>query len=320
MNEAKAKKLQISNDFLSCVIFVGSFAATALLAIITGGTPTFPIHYHLIDKGVPITDVTMQFSLREILELVYVGPVFCSFGWYAYSKMYNNIPDDRWKKKIQPELNILYVIAITFIVMGTALHGITNRIHELMKDESLTGNEAYYTTYFYDEIISHLLIPAGFFGMLFINAILDAREGNKDLKLAHTEMYISIAIGAALSGTWTFSLLEGQVDLFYSIIFTIIPFFVLFLKWFLNKRKGWNFSIKNNPYILVLFVFCISNVSSTLTWLFWYWPPHRFWPFLHQPSEGYPAFWPILIPTLISFGICVTVAIIFTKKPRDLKK
>lgn len=312
MSEKKAKKLQISNDFLSMVVFVGVFAATALLAIITEGTSTFPINYHLIDKGAPIEQVTMQFSLREILELVYVGPVFCTFSFWAFTKMYKHINNDEWKKKHLPVISIIYIMAITFIVMGVSLHGVTNRIHDLMKGGTYTADvaQAYYTSYFYDEIISHLLIPAGFFGMLFMNAILDSREGNKDLQLAHTEMYIAIAIGAALSGLWTYSLLEGQVDLFYSVIFTIIPFITLYL----HKKKGW--SIKNNPYILVSTVFCITNVASTLTWLFWYWPPHGFWPVLYQPSEGYPT-WPLLIPTLISFGICVLVAILFTKSPRN---
>nr|MDO8112619.1 hypothetical protein [Candidatus Sigynarchaeota archaeon] len=296
-------KSRLSNDFASFLYFYITFAVAIGIAYFVGQyLPAIPTSFIIAETG---EVVPLDFDIAPLVEVVMLGPIFCVTSWKANNMLKANIPvpdDDYGLRRLLNSLNALYIGCITIVMAGGALHGMANLIHNMLKAEGLTSNPVYYTAYFWDEILSHYMIPGGYFGMLFINAALDSRVDHAcppaspgksrsgKMELARGEAIVTIIMAIGLGFVWTYALLEGQAAFVYWFVFlgcacVIISLKIRAIKAIKNKKASkWHFSIWKNPYVLLALVFCIVNAILVIIWaaVFHLKP---FPPFLYQPSE-----------------------------------
>ncbi|MHA1791771.1 MAG: hypothetical protein ACTSVI_03940 [Promethearchaeota archaeon] len=282
------KNQKTSIDFKSFLYFYITFAvAIGIATILAKVLPDFTLMYIISETG---ESVSFSFNLSEILEVILLGPVFCVCSWHANKILIENLSDDARNALKIDNWRSLYLAFITLIMIGGSFHALANKLHSMLKLENVSSGEIFYAVYFWDEILSHYLIPAGYFGMVYINAILDSHENNKDIPLTISERGIVIVLSAILSIIWTYALLEGQTAWFYSLVFagTIVLLIIFRLMHLIQKRNKpsdkWHVKIRNNPYILFLLVFSIVNVIFVVSWAL-VTGTKPYMPFLYQPSE-----------------------------------
>ncbi|MHA1682172.1 MAG: hypothetical protein ACTSUE_14640 [Promethearchaeota archaeon] len=341
----------MSADFKSFFWFYVSFTVVILIAFLFGKfLPVISLPVVIAETGV-IENV--QFSISIIIELVFIGPVFGPVSWKTYQFLWGNLKDPDWKEQWKKYLDVFYLSFITIIMMGASLHSLANWLHDLAKSIGMTSNQLYFSVYLWDEIISHYIIPAGFFGMLFINSILDSRRVNTDPTLERGEILASMMMAVGLGGAWTYALLEGQAAWFYG--FISIASTVIIVAFKLKTRGkpgneaskepsneagkepsneagkepsneagkepgkepvGWSFSIMKNPYVLLTLVYSIVNIAVVIGWGFQY-GLKDYVPFLFQPSEV-PSALIIWIMTIVMAGILLGAYLVYLKRDGDL--
>lgn len=284
-----------SNDFRAFSWFYWAFAAAIGLAYIAGRfVPAFPVTFIVAETGEP---ATVPFSIVPVVEIVLLGPVFCVTSWHAFSMLKANVHDADWIRVTIPVLQATYVACMTIVMAGGAFHGLANHLHALAKDAGLLATHPvlFHAIYFWDELLSHYLIPGGFFGMLLVNAAVDSREANLNGKLAVPEAVATGVMAAALGTGWAYALLEGQAAWLYAIVLCGILVGIAAIKVATLARQArglgtgakWRLTIWNNPFVLLAVVAGACIVAITLAWAIAFGvKPHL--PFLYQPSELFP--------------------------------
>ncbi len=317
-----------SVDFVSFLYFYISFSLVVLFSY--AGFKLVPDVPAWICIAETCNPVEITFSTSVIIEIIFIGPVFCPFAWKSYQILWEHLPHDPWRARWKRILDALYIAFITVIVTGATLHGLANALNEIAKHQGITTGMLYYTIYFWDEVLSHYLFPAGFFGMVLVSTIIDSRADNAVSGLVPGEMLATLLMAAGLGGLWTYALLEGQSAWLYW--FASLGSIVVIVTAKLARRareqalveskKGtsgpWRFSIENNPFVLVMLVYSIANVAIIIAWALAYWPLKPCIPYLYQPHEtGSAAV--IWIATLaLVVGIIVFFLLFRKKRSSDI--
>mgnify|MGYP006305083117 CR=1 FL=1 len=121
--------------------------------------PHFTLSFYISEQE---TYGTYQLNLKDIIDIIVVGPVFTLISFFLVYHILNDV-----KKREFSEKNVLisyfvFLIAIVIFNYGNIVHVTMNRLNSQIRD--LYSNEpVYQAVYFLDEYIGHLLIGLGFF-------------------------------------------------------------------------------------------------------------------------------------------------------------
>ena len=317
-NCKKCIKVDMSGDFKSFLSFYIAFAAVVGIGYMAG--KIIPISDGTINLAENCNLVQVKFTFSVILELIFAGPVFCPIAWKTYQFLWKGVAmDDTWREKWKKYMDILYMVSITLIVTGATLHSLANALHEVLKEIGQTSGVIFNTIYLWDEIISHYIIPAGFFGMLYVNTILDSRQDTTTSQIYKGEMLAAMIMGILLGGVWTYALLEGQAAWFYMFFSGATIALIVYFKHMTRnepekvtprKNPVWKLVIKKNPYVLLVLVYSITNIIVIITWAIAFLPLKPCLPFLYQPNEKKGSWIIILLVTAILTGISIVYFII----------
>nr|MDO8117315.1 hypothetical protein [Candidatus Sigynarchaeota archaeon] len=292
---ARGSRPGASADFVSFLYFYVSFSLVVLFSYAGFKlVPDFPAWIWIAET---CTLVEITFSTSVIIEIIFIGPVFCPLAWKSCQLLWEHLPHDPWRARWKGVLDALYIAFITVIVTGATLHGLANALNEIAKQQGAVTGVLYHSIYFWDEVLSHYLFPAGFFGMLLVSTVVDSRACNTDVGLVPGEMLATLLMAAGLGGLWSYALLEGQSAWVYWFVSmgSIITILVVKLarrarEQALKECKGsttgpWRFSIGKNPFVLLVLAYSISNVAIIVAWAIAYWPLKPCVPYLYQPHE-----------------------------------
>ncbi|MBD3187054.1 hypothetical protein GF325_09520, partial [Candidatus Bathyarchaeota archaeon] len=105
-----------SQDFKSFLYFYILFAAEVGFAVFLGGLmPDFQLSYNIAETGEP---VSFSFNLRELIEVILLGPVFCATAWKANNILVNNL-DQEVRKQVRLNFwRALYIAYCAVVVIG----------------------------------------------------------------------------------------------------------------------------------------------------------------------------------------------------------
>ncbi len=226
-----------------------------------------------------------QLGLKDFVDLLCIGPIFTIISYFAIKRVIGDLNRFKFSKNKESICYIVYLIAIVFFNYGNMIHVTANRLNSQVIDE-YSKEAFYYSIYFLDEFIGHLLITIGFFIVLveltFLHSIdIKKREESKDVSnfyLKDKEPIFNYIFGLALGAVTAEAYLEGQC----AILFLILnPLFSVILLLFAKKIK---IDIRKNSMLMLFIIMTIVFTIFVIVWalLFGIKP---FYPYLFQPSE-----------------------------------
>lgn len=158
-----------------------------------------------------------NFIAADVLDFLVIG-FFVTMFFLIYKSLEIKETSKGW-------LVSLFFFLMIF-VDGHGVHFATNSIHNLADTEGLNSGEIFNLINFYDEILGHILINVGLFGLFLSVLVLHLK--NPLSKLSKKEEIILLLVGAGAGVLHGFSLLEGQLG-FVSFIFLPVLIFTAYL-------------------------------------------------------------------------------------------
>lgn len=216
---------------------------------------------------------TVALSLKDLVDLVLIGPVFSLVAWriYQLAKAQAVVPDHRAR------WDYLYVFNIALLNVGNTMHVIANRFNNWT--HALGGLEEtrlYGGLYFYDEFVSHPLIVLPVYGMALVLLHFQLREQMSyrldwDRWLYIILMAVGFGIGCSLT------MMEGQANP----IFIVVN--VGFLGWALwSLRRGKEYWL-DRPVMLFVLLEAIAFLVTSLVYGLMF-GVRPYYPFFRQPN------------------------------------
>ncbi|MHA1727773.1 MAG: hypothetical protein ACTSWY_03465 [Promethearchaeota archaeon] len=281
-----------------------------LSKIKTRNTPTiFPLYYFFFSFGIIFlislalfnilgsfevqffiaeTDelVTFHFPIGDLISVILLGPVFSISSLRTFELL--RIKAGPNKKSYAKRLFIisLYITFIFSLNIGAFSHMIANQLHEFIYEieleESILPNtplgQLKIGLYLWDEIISHILIGIGFFGMLYINVYFDLINDD-DVAIRTDETVSIIVLGFILGAGIALGFIEGQAGFLF--MFGVV--FLIFAIPIIMKKNKLQYS--RNPFVLTGFFVCAGYIFMLLLWIGISGGIKAYYPFLYQISE-----------------------------------
>ncbi len=235
-----------------------------------------PFQITEIDKEVRYTMDSGEFT-----DILFLGILFSLACLYIFNWLLEIVPH---RENIKKEYSILFILGILLLNYGIMTHMVTNSLNEIIKKMTEAGEiipagseleQLSLGIYFWDEIISHILLTTGFFmlSMLFIR-MEQHNEIKKNIctKKDHKLFGLTFIIG----GFVAFMSIEGQV----SVIFLVLCFIIL--SYILISYHKKNYHAK--PFTLASVWFLLGYILFTIIWALIFGVKENF-PYLYQFTE-----------------------------------
>jgi hypothetical protein len=264
--------------------FFGAFAVIFLIG--------FSLFTHLGTFDIPLyiaeTGVLMRFHFGggDLAAILLVGILFVLFSSLSFNSLQKLNPPTVRSHKLRSWLPQIYQIFTIFYLLGVVIHTIANQLDNIMElflplNQYVDGNslegQLRAGIYFYDELLGHFLLGAGFFGMFSVNVGLDLTH-NDQYKATKFEGVLIFLFGLGFGASNGYAFTEGQMGLVF-LIFSFIQTIFIVVMMFRNTL-----TFRNNPFTLCAIAACLGYTLFILFWVIF--TGHKpYYPFLFQPSE-----------------------------------
>ncbi len=226
-----------------------------------------------------------QLGLKDFVDLLCIGPIFTIISFFAIKRVFDELNQVKFSKNKESICYIVYLIAIAVFNYGNMIHVTANRLNSQVIDDYNT-EAFYYSIYFLDEFIGHLLITIGFFvvfvELTFLHSItIKKREESKDTAnfyMKDREPIFNCIFGVGLGAVTAEAYLEGQCAFLFLIL---NPLFSVILLLFAKKIK---IDIRMNSLLMLFIIMTIIFTIFVVVWAFLF-GIKPYYPFFYQGSE-----------------------------------
>lgn len=228
--------------------------------------------------------VTYQLSLKDLLDLVFIGPIFTIFTFILIRRILNKFRERGISENKIVFAYIIYLLAIVLFNYGNITHVTMNRLNSQVIAEYST-TDFYYAIYYLDEFIGHHLITLGFFIIFVENCLLHTfnlgeglKSSNMEPKLTRKEQNINYIFGIGLGIATSFAYLEGQCAFLFLLLNPIVAAILIVI----SKKQG--ISLKKNSLVILFLIMTVVFSIIVILWGFIYgFKPY--YPYFYQRSE-----------------------------------
>ncbi|MHA1762734.1 MAG: hypothetical protein ACTSYC_03120 [Promethearchaeota archaeon] len=221
------------------------------------------------------------------MEIFLTGqvPVFSIFAWHIFEMIFLE-PNSQAKKILGSKkvniLKIIYILAITTMCLGNAVHLIVNDLNNRAFNPALIASdssykELYFSIYFWDELFGHIALSVPLLALLGIILIGLSKE-IPSRPLNWVEWILITLVGVGYGTVWFYGFTEGQVTRVASIINLFLLLYILF-----NELKNPNF-LKDHPFVWIVLIETIIFLSFAIIWCFIF-GLKPYYPYFYQPEE-----------------------------------
>lgn len=280
---------KFSESFLRSFLIVLAYGIAFGVGYITKitGNPSFTTSFYVSEQT---TMGSFTLNLKDIIDLIIIGPAFSIISFFLIRRTINMTFDaNKQDNKAITTAYFFFFIAIVMFNYGNMIHVMMNRVNSHTPDE-LRTNPLYYSIYFLDEIVGHLLLTLGFF-IVFCEGVILHTENlsrNKEIEpnteisgvfdLNSTEESINIALGIGLGLATGLIYPEGQC----AFVFLILNPCAAAILYLISYRM--KISIRDNSLLVLFLMMTIVYVITTLIYGFMT-GFKSVYPFFYQISE-----------------------------------
>ncbi|MHA1727834.1 MAG: hypothetical protein ACTSWY_03800 [Promethearchaeota archaeon] len=203
------------------LLFYGAYGLFYVIALLyRRWLPSFTFHFWIAEKS---QEVQFTMDLAEVCDILLLGVFFSINAFRSFIMLQDKDDPD---KKIQGRFSFL--LGIILLNIGVSLHMVTNQLHEFthLMSESFIESDPNLTylslgLYFWDEIVSHLLIGLGFFILVFCFLFVESKNYRSTSELKGWLIKL-ICIGVGLGIAYGY--IEGQAAVpFFFVCIILIP-------------------------------------------------------------------------------------------------
>ena len=277
------KKIQITNTVYPIFYFFMVYGITFLISIVLFQTlGSLKISFFLPENN---EYVHFNLPMGDLVSVILLGGVFSFSALRAFELLRNNVDKNRKSYAQRLFVVVIYISFLILLIIGTVAHMVSNQLHEYIYEYELTqtittGTPLGYLKtgiYLWDEIISHLFMALGFYGLLYVNVYMDLINDSplsiKDWEVTH------IIIGAILLGFGiAIGFIEGQCAMVL-----LFPAFILIILIAVVIKKN-NFSFRKNPFAFYALILNLSFILSLIIYGILTGFRDNY-PYFYQPSE-----------------------------------
>ena len=230
-------------------------------------------------------NVVFPLPVGELISVILLGGIFPLFALRAFELLRSQVSPDRKSYGTRLFVIILYVSFMILLIIGTVVHMVGNQLHAYIYEIEETMVIDPHTPlgnlkagiYLWDEIIGHILIAVGYFGMMYINVFF-ALIDEDNLRARNDEM-VFITLGGFLLGAGiAFGFIEGQAG--YTFLYLAILLVVL-IPIIMHKNK---FHYHQKPFVYCALVLNIAYIVVIILFIVLF-GVKPYYPYLYQPSE-----------------------------------
>jgi hypothetical protein len=276
------KGIKNSPSMSPVYFFFYAYGFTFLLSLILFEIPSsIQIPFFFAETG---ESVIFNFPMGDLISVIIFGGVFSLSSLRAFELLREKI--DPIKKRYEKRLFvvILYVFFMILLILGVLSHMIANQlnsyIHEIETEQIIIPNTPLghlkSGIYLWDELISHILIGLGFYGMLYVNSYLDLNSDGE--KIRPIELFSIISAAVLIGAGTSLGFIEGQSGL----IFLFFSVFLIFAIITIIKKN--DLSYRKNPFVLCGLIMCVTYIITTVIFIS-FTGLKSYYPFFFQLSE-----------------------------------
>lgn len=231
--------------------------------------------------------VSYQMNMKDLMDLLFIGPIFTILSFLVVKRILDSLPTPNFSENKKQLCYIIFLIAIVCYNYGNMIHVTMNRLNSQIIEEYNT-EDFYYSVYFLDEIVGHLLITIGFF-VVFVELCflhtLDlkfkkqlSQEAFAKLLMTKQEVRWNFIFSVGLGIVSAFAYLEGQCAFLFLILNPIISLLLIFY-----SRRA-KVRVKENSLITLFILMTITFAIVVLIWAGLF-GVKLYYPFFYQNSE-----------------------------------
>jgi len=230
---------------------------TPLLIVFTTGLITiFVLKEFLLQWYLPGTVIL----LSDIIDVVILTPFSVVIFFLIYMNVSERGTPKPFYEKYETPLKVLILLSLAFYFVGIGIHFAGNSIHQLQKEEGAETGDIHELTYFYDEILGHIILFSGLFGLILSTAIIQYYHPESE-QIDRSEGLLLGLAGLLFGLGLGWSLVEGQFGA------VGILFFLVFAGRVCMVFKKHEHMIQHYPVILYLMAGVVGCVIGVPLWL-----------------------------------------------------
>ena len=278
------KKIKVTKSIVPVYFFFYAFGITFFISLLLFDIPlNIPVNFYYAETG-ELT--TFNFPLGDLISVIMFGGVFSLSALRSFELLRDRV--DIKKKSYAKRLFVvfLYVFFMIILIIGVFSHMISNQLNEFIHqiESSIEINEGTPLAslksgiYLWDELISHIFIGFGYFGMLYVNTYLDFNSESTP-RLNKIETVSLWIYGTILGFGNAIGFIEGQSALIFCVFSLILIISIIYV---IKKNK---LKFRDNVFVLCSMISSVSYIITIIVYMIVV-PLKGYYPFLCQLSES----------------------------------